>query len=99
MDRGEGAYGSPDPQIPTFRMGAAPDAIVMALGAYLPEGLLFSDKTDEEVGEGVENSPAYVSDRPVLGEHMALYLAFHTLWPQIEGSLRKYSIKGFKRKD
>ena len=87
-----------NPAVPTFTKGLAPDAMLMALGEYIPEGLVLTESEEDDNSECLENSPAYISERPVLGDHMALFLTFQTHWPQTKRGLRKYDIKNLTNK-
>ena len=65
-----------NPLTPTFQKGTTPDATVMAIGKYFPEGILPQDLEEEGEQEELETYPAYVTENPILGDHMALFLTF-----------------------
>ena len=64
------------------------DAMLLAVGSYLPEGILLGDaETEEEMG-GAEHYPVYITEDPLIGGHIALFLELNTQRPDI-GSERK----------
>ena len=65
-----------DPTIPTNRKGTAPDAMALALGSWLPVGLLSSKEEAEEDQELLECYPAYATGCPIPGRRVALCLSF-----------------------
>ena len=88
-----------NPAVPTFKKGTAPDAMLMALGEYIPEDLLLDNNIDEDDTELRDSFPAYISEEPILGDHMALFLAFQTQWPQVAKGVRKYDVKSLNKKE
>ena len=60
------------PDHPTYTAGATDDTIVLTLGNYLPDGVLPPVRDIETGGESIEYFPAYVANKPIVGDHMAL---------------------------
>ena len=81
------------PGVPTFNKGTSPDATVMAIGTYLPDGLLPIDEVEGGEQELSEWFPAYVAGQPFLGDHMALFLPLQAFRPYTRGAVRACNIK------
>ena len=88
-----------NPRVPTFKKGTTPDAMVMAVGGYLPEGIMTLDENDDREEEILEYYPAYVTDRPILGDHMALFLTFITEWKEHWNKSYKYQLNKLTKTD
>ena len=73
--------------------------MLVALGDYIPEGVLPSEQ-DLETEHDISNYyPVYVTESVVLGEHMALFLDFQTLRPDIISGENKYNIHSLSGKE
>ena len=86
-----------DQNKPTFKKGTSPDAMALALGRYFPVGILPAEAGEEGVREATERFPLYVTGNPVLGGHMALFLTFYAIWPDLQANVRRYNVKNFRR--
>ena len=59
--------------VPTFKADAVDDAILMAAGQYVREGIISTEDENTQDQEKVEFYPVYVTEARVVGEHMALF--------------------------
>ena len=82
-----------EPEAPTFKAGTVDDAILMAAGRYIPEGILPTEDENMQDPEKVEFFPAYVTEKRVIGEHMALFLDIGTIRQDITSDKHKYNIR------
>ena len=57
-----------NPTAPTFRARTVTDGILLALGAYHPEGLLPQEADPEIDGGRSEVHPVFASEKPVLAD-------------------------------
>ena len=87
------------PGNPTFKKRTSPDAMVMAPGDSLPERLLPIDMSGDKEKDLLESYPAYVSEQPILRDHVARFLTFQTSWLQRKGGLRKHNTKELSKKE
>ena len=88
-----------NPNTPTFKKGTTTDAILIALGNYIPEGILPTEIEQENENQIQDYYPAYITKEPTHGEHMALILNFQTIRPDIRTEITKYNIHGFNNKE
>ena len=81
------------PQTPTHRSGTVDDAMLVAVGAYVPKGSLpGAAESEKELGKA-ERFPVYVTEDPVIADHMALMLALNTQRPDVGTVKRKYNTR------
>ena len=60
-----------NPETPTFEAGTRTDAILLAAGTYIPEGLLPEEPEPDRREESSDIYPVYVAEKVILGNHMA----------------------------
>ena len=77
----------------TYRTGAVDDAILKAVGAYLPEGILPSEADTAKGTESAERYSVYVTKDPFIGEHMALTIGLTMQRPDMGIERWSYNIR------
>ena len=84
-----------DLSVPTYRKGTAPDVVGTTPGNVLPEDSPSLDLLAQREQDFLGYFPAYVSGKPILGDRVASFLSFQTIWPEVEGATRKYNVADF----
>ena len=87
-----------DPEKPTFKAGTSDDAIVMAAGGYVPEGVLPEEEELMKDRDLLEFFPVNVTEERVINEHMALFLDIGTVRPDVTNDKYKYNIRSLTDK-
>ena len=88
-----------DPRVPTYRVGAATDGILLAIGEYMPDGLLPQEAGLEMDGGHPDAYPAVVSPEPVLVDRHALWLDIHTVQQMEMPRIEKYNVETLTKKE
>ena len=88
-----------DPQKPTFTAGAVGAAIMLAVGNYIPEGVL-PENGEEHIEDQdlLEFFLVHVTEERELGEHMALLLDIGTARPGVVADKFKNNIRSLTDK-
>ena len=82
-----------NPLVSTHRSGTTDDSMLLAVGDYIPDGVLPGEaETDKEL-EKAEFYPVYVTEDPIIADHMALILTLQTQRSTVEQNARKYNVQ------
>ena len=81
-----------DPRTPTYRTGTVTDGILLAMGDYMPDGILPQETEPEIDGGHPEVYPVVVSPNPELADRHLLYLDLQTIEQTTMPKIEKYNL-------